>query len=110
MPRLLTRLIMPWLFLGLSLPAIAAEQDQESDQEVCASRQSLLDTLAQDYRESPSAVGMANSGGLIEVFTARDGRTWTILVTRADGNSCIVAAGKLWTPVQQQLSATDDTI
>jgi hypothetical protein len=55
-------------------------------------------------------MGMSSGGNVIEVFTARDGKTWTILITHPDGNSCIVAAGKMWTAVPQELSSTDDTI
>jgi len=90
--------------------ALGAAALPASAQQVCASRQEILDSLAEDYKEAPMAMGMANSGGLVEVFTARDGHTWTILLTRPDGNACIVAAGELWTPVPQQLSSTDDTI
>jgi len=79
-------------------------------QEVCATRDALLDALAEDYQETPAAVGMSNSGGVMEVFTARDGRTWTILLTRPDGNSCILATGELWTPVPQPVASADDTI
>lgn len=79
-------------------------------QEVCGARGSMLDALARDYQESPSAMGMSTGGDVVEVFTARSGKTWTILITRPDGNSCIVAAGELWTRIPQQVAAMDDTI
>ncbi len=87
-----------WL---VALPATA--------EDLCGPRAAILDTLSHDYRESPSAMGMSNTGNVIEVFTARSGKTWTILVTRPDGSSCVVAAGEQWTPVLgQQLSSKGD--
>ena len=91
--------------LGVAMTPIAV-----AAQEVCAARNTLLDSLAEDYQETPAAVGMSNSGGVMEVFTARDGRTWTILLTRPDGNSCILATGELWTPVPRPVATADDTI
>jgi hypothetical protein len=91
--------------LGVAMIPVAV-----AAQEVCATRAALLDSLTEDYQETPAAVGMSNNGGVMEVFTARDGRTWTILLTRPDGNSCILATGELWTPVPQQLATTDNTI
>lgn len=93
------------LTTGPTLAALPARA-----QDVCANRAALLDSLANDYQETPAAMGMSNGGNVIEVFTARDGKTWTILITHPDGNSCIVAAGQLWTPMPQELSSTDDTI
>ncbi len=88
----------------VALPAAAADDD------VCGPRASILDTLSRDYQESPAAMGVASGGSVIEVFTARSGKTWTILLTHPDGNSCIVAAGEQWTPVLRQLSSTDNEI
>jgi hypothetical protein len=83
-----------------SLPAAA--------EPICGDRTAILESLAHEFQEVPAAMGVSNGGEVIEVFTARHGRTWTILVTHRDGNSCIVAAGEQWTPVPQQLSATVD--
>jgi hypothetical protein len=64
--------------------------------EGCAERERVLDFLAETYQEAPVATGIANNGGLIEVVTAPDGSTWTILITMPDGTSCMVAAGEGW--------------
>jgi hypothetical protein len=36
------------------------------------------------------------NGHLVEVFASNDGTSWTIVVTRPDGWSCIVAVGEDW--------------
>lgn len=48
------------------------------------------------YREDPAAIGLSESGRLMEVFASPDGRTWTIVMTTPDGLACIMAAGKNW--------------
>ena len=62
----------------------------------CGPRKDLVAQLVKRYSEAPVAVGIANNGSLVEVLTTADGSTWTILITRADGMSCLVAAGELW--------------
>jgi hypothetical protein len=62
----------------------------------CGPRTELLNELSKQYREAPVAVGLVNSGALVEVLTSESGTTWTILVSRPDGTSCLVAAGKEW--------------
>lgn len=73
----------------------------EPAQYVCAERESLLSSLAREYREAPSAIGVANNGSLIELLTANDGKTWTLLMTRPDGTSCVLAAGEGWEDLPQ---------
>jgi len=62
----------------------------------CGQRKDLLAQLVERYHEAPVAVGLANNGALVEVLTSDDGSTWTILITRANGISCLVAAGESW--------------
>jgi hypothetical protein len=62
----------------------------------CSPRQDVLDQLASKFKEAPVAVGLANNGGLLELLTAGDGTTWTIIITMPNGVSCLVAAGEDW--------------
>jgi hypothetical protein len=73
---------------------VSATADAASPQ--CGPRTALLDQLAKQYKEAPAAVGLANGGALVEVLTSEDGATWTIVVSRPDGTSCLVAAGQEW--------------
>ena len=40
-------------------------------------------------------MGTVNSDRYMQLFVSRKG-TWTILVTKTDGEACIVAAGNNW--------------
>ncbi len=65
-------------------------------QTACTTRSVVAERLAGDYAEAPVAAGLASSGAVIEVFTSGDGATWTIVLTRPEGTSCLVATGEAW--------------
>ena len=59
--------------------------------------------LANKYKEAPVAVGVTNTGGLVEVYSTGDGNTWTIIVTTPQGMSCLVAAGEGWRTIEHKI-------
>ena len=63
---------------------------------VCTTRAEATKQLYSRYSEAPVAIGLAKSGGVIEVFATTDGSTWTIVITMPDGTSCMMAAGEAW--------------
>jgi hypothetical protein len=69
---------------------------------MCNTRDSVLSLLANKYKEAPVAVGVTNTGGLVEVLSTGDGNTWTIIVTTPQGMSCLVAAGEGWRELEQR--------
>lgn len=89
----MARLALPAVLTWLAALAAAPAAGQQAD---CAARDSILDYLAQEFAERPVAMGLANNGGVIEVLSDAAGTTWTILLTRPDGQSCLVAAGEGW--------------
>jgi hypothetical protein len=80
---------------ALPVPAMAAGQM------ACSQRTDVLNQLGSKYKEAPSAVGLANNGGLIEVLTSDDGSTWTIILSMPNGTSCLLAAGENWQPIER---------
>ncbi len=76
-------------------------------QHVCADRDTLTDSLADEYAERQTARGMSDSGNVIEVLSDKDGKTWTIIMTMPDGVSCIIATGQDWEDVPEQLAGSD---
>jgi hypothetical protein len=86
-----------WKTLALSAGIVfAATTAFAQQQPQCNERKNVLDLLANKYKEAPVALGVTNSGGLVEVLTADKGQTWTIIVTTPQGMSCLVAAGEGW--------------
>jgi hypothetical protein len=78
-------------------------------QAVCLPRGQALEHLAAKYGEAPVARGVTGIGGLLEVLASPSGGTWTILVTRPSGRSCVVAAGEGWRPLEPDHSPRTPT-
>ena len=70
--------------------------------QVCIARDSLLTQLESQYGEVSVAIGVAD-GALVELLTAKDGMTWTIIVTTPQGMSCLIASGEGWRPLAPAL-------
>ena len=62
----------------------------------CAARAEVVAKLAQRFGETLRSVGLQRTDGLVEIYASETTGTWTILVTRPDGMSCLLAAGELW--------------
>ena len=75
---------------SLALPASA--------QSVCGERNKFLEHLGSNFQEGPIAMGLVSDGSVLEVLSSKKG-SWTIIVTRPDGKSCVVAAGESWEDV-----------
>ncbi len=70
-------------------------------------RDAVVEKLASEYAEQPSAMGLASAGGVIELCTAPDGETWTMVLTRPDGLSRIVVTGEGWSTVPIRVAGRD---
>ena len=64
----------------------------------CGERAKIVGWLGVNYKEAPVATGLSNKGALVEVLSSVDGETWTIIVTKPNGISCIVDTGQAWQP------------
>ena len=68
----------------------------------CMARANLVEALASKYKEGLVGGGLQNEQQLLEVWSSDETGSFTVLVTRPDGISCIVAAGRNWVaPVLQ---------
>ena len=73
-----------------SFPAIAQANI------ACADRDRVVERLASGYGESFQGGGVQSDQRIFEVWFSEEQGTWTILLTRADGTSCVMAAGTDW--------------
>lgn len=73
----------------------------------CVKRTDLIKHLEAKYHEAPSAVGIADNGALLEVFSSKSGETWTVTVTMPNGISCMVASGQQWQDVPRVAQLED---
>ena len=84
------------LRLGAGILASLLASASAWGQDVCPPRHEIEDYLATEYQERPVASGIANNGGVIEVFASDELGTWTIIITMPTGQSCMIAAGQDW--------------
>ena len=84
-PFLVGAILLVW-----SVPALAQTHPS------CTERGKVIVHLDKKYGEVPVAMGLANSGGVIEVLSSKTGESWTIIITMPDGNTCLIAAGENW--------------
>lgn len=82
---------------------LSALAQTASAQTACGTRQAVADKLKQSYDEQPSAIGLAHNGAIVEVFSSPAG-TWTIVLTRPDGVSCLMATGESWQAMSQEIA------
>lgn len=62
----------------------------------CAPRELVAERLTSRFQEHQVSAGLLQDGNIIEVWRSEDGATWTLIVTRPDGVSCVMAAGTHW--------------
>ncbi len=91
-------LITALVFLGIALPANA--------QMACGKRDAILEKLSGKFSEAPVAMGLSNTGGVIEVLSSAEGGTWTIILTDPGGLTCLVAAGEYWEVAQRVVAGS----
>jgi len=77
---------------------------EASAQQMCGKRTDVVQSLSAEYKESTTGVGLVNNGMVIEVLTSKTG-SWTILMTRTNGVSCVVATGNSWESVDLQIAS-----
>lgn len=81
---------------------------RSADRLPCAPRREMVDLLEASRAQTPVAMGLASTGGMVpqasvlEILASRDGLAWTAILTAPNGLSCAFAGGEGW----QQLSET----
>ena len=85
---------MPWL-KSLAIAAVLLPTSLHA-QANCAARDAVVDKLAVKYGEAFGGGGLQSAESIFEVWISQEKGTWTILMTRADGVSCIMASGTNW--------------
>ena len=83
------RIVMATLALMVAAPAAMAQQ-------YCAERHVVVDRLKTGYGESYAGGGLRNETSVFEVWFSEEDGTWTILMTLANGQSCVMASGTNW--------------
>lgn len=69
----------------------------------CGDYKEATDQLREKYHEEMIQGGVTTGGaGVVEIWAAPDGATWTIIAHAPDGKSCLLAAGTDWGAIRPQ--------
>lgn len=83
------------LTITAALIAFSVMPSGSQAQMVCGDRSDFVAKLKNGYAEKPVSVGLASNGSVIEVFASQKG-TFSIVITKPGGSSCMVATGDSW--------------
>ena len=64
--------------------------------QACAKRDQVVLKLDERFGETLRSIGLHQSDGVVEVYSSEETGTWTILMTRPDGISCLMSSGQMW--------------
>jgi hypothetical protein len=76
-------------------------------QAACGKRETIIQSLGGKYNEVSVAIGLANTGSMIEVLSSPSGDTWTIIQTFPNGTTCLIAAGEYWEAIKPILKGDE---
>ena len=65
-------------------------------QQSCATRDIVIERLSTGYGETLQGGGLQSETKIFEVWFSEESGTWTILMTKANGTSCVMASGTNW--------------
>ncbi len=71
-------------------------------QVLCAERSVITDRLETRFHETYQGAGLQGTTSLVEIWSSEETGTWTMLLSRANGTSCVIASGQNWQFEQAQ--------
>ena len=94
------------LSLSLFSTKIVAEPDDVTKLDIsamCGSHKEMVTLLIEEYDERSIIIGVTNNGMIFEIYKSTKKDTWTAVLTRPDGISCLLAAGSNLEIIMQEL-------
>ena len=62
-------------------------------QGICSDREKIIKYLEMRYKEYPILQGLTLRGNVMELLTAQDKSSWTVIITFPSKESCVAEAG-----------------
>jgi hypothetical protein len=82
------------VLVGIWLTAMNSAKSQPVN--FCGTRADIERHLVETFGERQSGWGVGANGALFELWTSADGQTWTLVVSNAAGQACLLATGRRW--------------
>jgi hypothetical protein len=91
-PRRLGGVLAAFALLAMAVTPLASAHGAEA--RICLDRADMIDTLIADYGEQLTEVRDIKGKGLLEFHVSPNDGTWTALLTKGNGISCVLAVGE----------------
>ena len=75
------------------IPLLCFGSIANADVQNCGDHEMIVERLVSLYGETRQSVGLVGGHTAVETFANRDTGTWTIAVTSAGGQTCLVLVG-----------------
>ena len=93
--------MLKWLVMGFLLVAFPVNAQQLLD------RKEAIENLKANANEELMATAVTAMGAVIEVFSSPEGKSWTMILTAANGQSFLIGAGTNWTQMDPPEKGTE---
>lgn len=88
-----------WIFKLMTVATVAVMPLAAQAQGLrCGERGKVVSLLEEQFKEKQQGFGVVGSRAVIELFVSPEG-TWSLLMSRTDRQTCIIAAGHEWDTV-----------
>ena len=72
-------------------------------QQQCAPREVVIQHLGERFGETRQTIGLGQENRVFETFASEESGTWTITVTLPNGVTCLVASGRGFERLDEEL-------
>lgn len=96
-----------FMTLSLGLAGAIIAQSAHAQGSNCADRTSIVAQLEKKYGETAQSVGLGRDNGVLEMFASTETGTWTIILTKPSGMTCLMAAGEAFQDLDGKTKKTD---
>lgn len=90
--------------LSLLSVSFIPSQAQSITSPKCGTRSELVEILKDRFNQKPAGLGLSYEGReAFEIYTSEDG-DWTVMMTKPNGQTCIMAGGHSWKNYPRKVS------
>lgn len=79
-----------------TLLVLASAASSDDVDRFCAERDKVVAMLTDHYGETYLGGGLHSDDSVFEIWLSESDKTWTVLMTMSNGQTCVVAVGTEW--------------
>ena len=96
------------VFITAGLILLAVNGAQAQNARNCADRAQVGERLNDGYGEARQSIGLGANNAVVEVFASSETGTWTFTVTMPTGMTCLVASGRAYEELKEELAPASE--